>query len=160
MGCKLISAFGHEAEIAALFGAYTEMLIAGEPAFRDYLAQQNYDAELAHLEEKYGAPDGRLYLAYCGEEAAGCIGLRRLNETDCEMKRLYVKPQFRGEKIGAVLVQRIIADAREIGYRRMRLDTFPFLESAVRLYRAHGFYEIERYNDSEIDTLLYLQLDL
>lgn len=66
------------------------MFIAGDSTFRDYLAIQNYDEELKHLEVKYGQPEGRLYLAYCDGQLAGCIGLRRMSETDCEMKRLYV----------------------------------------------------------------------
>lgn len=90
MDVKIISAYDHPREVGQLFSEYTHMLIAGDSTFRDYLAIQNYDEELKHLEVKYGQPEGRLYLAYCDGQLAGCIGLRRMSETDCEMKRLYV----------------------------------------------------------------------
>ncbi len=121
---------------------------------------QNYTDDLAHLESKYGPPDGRLYLAYCDNEPTGCVGLKRLGEESCEMKCLYVRPKFREKRIGSALVQRITSDAREIGYRHMLLDTLPFLQSAIRLYRKLGFYEIESYNDNPIDSSVYMKMDL
>lgn len=147
-------------EVGTLFSEYTQMLIDGDPAFRDYLAVQNYDGELAHLEQKYGRPDGRLYLADWDGKLVGCIGLRRLDNTKCEMKRLYVRPAFRGRRIAQTLVEQVLQDARTIGYRAMLLDTLPFLDSALRLYRKLGFYEIPCYNDSPMDTSIYLQKDL
>ena len=86
--------------------------------------------------------------------------LRGLEGEFCEMKRLYVRPGNRGRHIGGALVERLIADARDIGYRHMRLDTFPFMESAIRLYRRYGFYDIARYNDNPAPTALFMQLDL
>lgn len=147
-------------EIGVLFAEYTQMLIENEPGFRQYLELQNYEDELRHLEEKYGGPDGRLYLARWDGAAAGCIGLRRLDAERCEMKRLYVRPAFRGKKIGNVLAERTLADARKIGYRHMLLDTFPFLRSAIKLYQGFGFYEIPSYNNSPMGNLIYMQLDL
>ena len=76
------------------------------------------------------------------------------------MKRLYVRPPFRGEGAGIQLVEKIIADAREIGYAHILLDTLPFLESAIGLYKKFGFYEIESYNDSPMETSIYMRLDL
>lgn len=160
MNLTILPAYGYPQEISELFSEYTELLIAGNSAFRDYLALQNYDEELAHLEQKYGQPWGRLYLALCDGTPAGCIGLRKIDEQSCEMKRLYVRPQFRDAHIGGQLVQRVIDDAREIGYSHMLLDTFPFLDSAIRMYRALGFYDIERYNDNPIEDSVYLKLDL
>ena len=113
-----------------------------------YLALQDYQNELIHLESKYGMPEGRLYLAFRDGSPAGCVGLRKLDERNCEMKRLYVRPQYRGARIGERLARQVIDDARAIGYAHMLLDTFPFLESAIRMYRALGFYEVERYNDN------------
>ena len=160
MNLELLPAYDHPDEVAALFSEYTEMLVAGDPAFRHYLDLQDYEGELAHLEVKYGLPHGRLYLACCGGQPAGCIGLRRLDARRCEMKRLYVRPAFRDRGIGAQLVRQIIADAKEIGYSAILLDTFPFLERAIRMYERYGFYRIPRYNDNPIDAMIYLKLDL
>ena len=145
---EIIPAYDYPREVGALFSEYTGMLIAGDSSFREYLAM------------KYGLPWGRLYLARCGEEWAGCIGMRKMDGQNCEMKRLYVRPRFRGRRIGEALVRRIIADARGIGYAHMLLDTLPFLGSAVHLYQKYGFYEIESYNDSPVGSSIYMRLDL
>lgn len=160
MHVKIIPAYNYPQEIRSLFSEYTDMLIAGDNSFQKYLDVQHYDTELEHLETKYGHPDGRLYLAYYDKKTAGCIGLRKIDKRNCEMKRLYVRPQFRGRKIGEQLVQKIIADAKEIGYSYMLLDTLPFLESAIRMYKKLGFYVIERYNDSPMRTSIYMKLNL
>lgn len=157
---QLVLAYAHPQTIGRLFREYTEMLIEGEPVFQEYLNLQNYEAELTHLEEKYGMPEGRLYLAYLDGKAVGCVGLRKLQEGQCECKRLYVRPGFRGKGIGKQLMLRILQDAREIGYREMLLDTLPFLESALGLYREIGFQEIPAYNDSPVETTIYMKLDL
>ena len=88
------------------------------------------------------------------------IALRRLDGERCEMKRLYVQPQYRGRGLARQLIRRITEDARQIGYRCMLLDTLPVLEDAVRLYRQLGFYEIPCYNDSPVESTLFFQLDL
>lgn len=160
MGIKIIPAYDYVQEIEILFSEYTDMLIEGDSTFQEYLALQNYDEELKHLEQKYGLRYGRLYLVYCDDALAGCIGLRKIDEENCEMKRLYVRPQFRGQHIGNILVQKIIEDAREIGYSHMLLDTLPFLESAIHIYKTFGFYEIESYNNSPMQTSIYMKLDL
>lgn len=160
MGIELRPALGHSEEVGILFAEYTQMLLAGDPSFQSYLDVQHYDRELRHLDEKYGPPDGRLYLAYCDGALAGCVGLRRLDGQGCEMKRLYVRPASRGKKLGALLVERIIADAREIGYAHMLLDTLPFLKSAIQMYKKFGFYEVDSYNDSPMDTSIYMRLEL
>ncbi len=160
MDLQIIPAYHHPKQIVELFSEYTNMLIAGDSSFQQYLEIQNYDKELLHLEEKYGFPDGRLYLAYEKGELAGCIGLRKMDSQNSEMKRLYVRPQFRGKHIGDQLIEKIIADAKEIGYSYMLLDTLPFLESAIYLYKKYGFYEIESYNDSPMSTSIYMKLEL
>lgn len=160
MDIEIVPAYDLKQEIGILFREYTDMLIEGDSSFREYLEIQNYDDELEHLESKYGPPHGRLYLAYCNGEPAGCIGLRRIDEQNCEMKRLYVRPGFRGRGIGSVLVRQAISDSKEIGYLHMLLDTLPFLESAVHMYEGFGFYRISRYNDSPMDTSIYMKLDL
>lgn len=160
MNVSVVPAYSRPEEVGELFAEYTDMLIAGDSSFQKYLDIQHYGEELKHLEAKYGPPGGRLYLADCGGALAGCIGLRKLDEQNCEMKRLYVRPRFRGNGIGDILVRKIIEDAKEIGYSHMLLDTLPFLKSAIHMYRTYGFYEIPSYNDSPMETSIYMRLDL
>ncbi len=142
MNLEILPAFDYPQEVRALFSEYTQMLIAGDSSFSQYLALQYYDEEIAHLEKKYGPPWGRL------------------DSENGEMKRLYVRPEFRGRQIGDDLVRRIIADAKEIGYSHMLLDTLPFLESALRVYKRFGFDEIPCYNNSPMKSSIYMKLDL
>lgn len=160
MEISIVPAYDYPDIVGELFKEYTDMLIEGDASFKQYLDIQNYDEELLHLEMKYGMPYGRLYMAFCDEKPAGCIGLKQIDEENCEMKRLYVKPQFRGKQIGNILIQKIIEDAKEIGYSCMLLDTLPFLKSAIHMYRKWGFYEIDSYNDSPMDTSIYMKLEL
>lgn len=160
MSVKIIPAYDFPEEIRTLFAEYTDFLIKNDTEFAEYLQIQNYDAELQNLNTKYGLPAGRLYLAYYGDELAGCIGLKKIDINNCEMKRLYVRPQFRGKHIGRMLAEKIIHDAREIGYKHMLLDTLPFLQSAVFMYKKLGFYETDSYNDSPMDASIYMKLDL
>ena len=160
MSLELLPGYDHPAEILSLFTEYTQMLVSHDPSFQIYLDIQHYEDEIRDLEAKYGWPEGRLYLALWDGEAAGCIALRKLDEQRCEMKRLYVRPAFRGHKIGDVLVDRILQDAKAIGYRYMLLDTLPFLESAIHMYQKRGFYEIPCYNDSPVETTIFMQYDL
>lgn len=160
MSLEVLPAYNFPQEIGALFAEYTQTLMEGDGSFQEYLALQNYGEEIEHLEGKYGPPWGRLYLARWDGRPAGCIGLRRLEGQICEMKRLYVRPEFRGKHIGDALVALVIADAREIGYSHMLLDTLPFLESALHLYKRYGFYEIPRYNNSPMSSSIYMKLDL
>nr|WP_326127662.1 GNAT family N-acetyltransferase [uncultured Oscillibacter sp.] len=160
MSLELAYAYEEPEEIRALFQEYTALLLEKEPAFQQYLDLQHYDRETARPEDKYGLPEGRLYLARWDGAAAGCGALRKLDGGRCELKRLYVRPAFRGHRIGEALLERLIGDARTIGYRHMLLDTLPALDSALRLYRRFGFHEIPRYNDSPLASTIYLGLDL
>ena len=157
---EIVYGYEYKNEIRELFTAYTDMLVEHDAAFKAYLNIQNYDDEIEHLEHKYGLPEGRLYLLRRDGKSAGCIALRKLDNERCEMKRLYVRPEYRGEKLGEVLVRKIIGDAREIGYKHMMLDTLPFLESAIHMYKKLGFYETDCYNDSPMDTTIFMRLDL
>ena len=125
----------HKDDVRALFSEYTDILVSLDPGFRIYLDIQHYDEELDDLEAKYGRPDGRLYVLYEEGEAAACIALRRLDSRRAELKRLYVRPRFRGRGLSSLLLERIISDARKIGYEEILLDTLPCLESAIRLYQ-------------------------
>lgn len=160
MNFAIKPAYEYKDEVRQLFTEYTDMLVAGEPRFAEYLDIQNFDHELKHLEKKYGKPSGRLYLLYVNDELAGCVGLRKLDKEKCELKRLYVKPRFRGEGLGELLLERIMGDARRIGYKYMYLDTLPFLKTALKMYRRFGFEEIERYNDSPIDDTIFMRIAL
>ena len=157
---EIVYGYEYKKDILELFTEYTNMLVEHDASFKVYLDIQNYDDEIEHLEHKYGLPEGRLYLLRRDGESAGCIALRKLDDERCEMKRLYVRPEYRGERLGEILVRKIIDDAREIGYKHMMLDTLPFLESAIHMYRKLGFYETDCYNDSPMDTTIFMQLDL
>ena len=92
MGIKIVYAYNRAEEVSKLFTEYTAMLIEKDSSFQKYLDIQNYSEEMEHLENKYCLPDGRLYLVYCDEKLAGCIGLRKIDSQNCEMKRLYIRP--------------------------------------------------------------------
>lgn len=124
------------------------------------LGYQNFGDEFAGLPGKYARPNGRLYLALVDGAPAGCVAMRRLDEARAEMKRLYVRSDFRGAKVGLALTERIIADARQIGYRALVLDTLSTMQRAQALYRSLGFVEIEPYYDSPIPGTTYLSLSL
>jgi putative acetyltransferase len=125
------------------------------------LCFQNFDKELATLPGDYAPPDGRLLLAEYEGQLAACVALHQIGFEVCEMKRLYLRPQFRGKGLGRALADRIIAEARQIGYRRMRLDTVePVMQDAVAMYRRLGFQEIAPYCANPIAGALYMELPL
>jgi len=136
--------------------------------FREYenkmgldLCFQGFEAELASLPGNYAEPDGRLLIATFDDSIAGCIALKKVDDETCEMKRLYVREEFRGKHIGKALIDRLIADARTIGYKRLRLDTFPpIMSKAVELYSSYGFREIAPYTTDPHPDLLFMELTL
>jgi putative acetyltransferase len=125
------------------------------------LCFQNFDQELAGLPGEYAPPEGRLLLAEYEGQLAGCVALHKLEPGICEMKRLYLRRQFRGKGLGRTLAEHLIAEARQMGYRRMRLDTVePVMKDAVAMYRAMGFREIASYRPNPMAGTLYMELDL
>ena len=120
------------------------------------LSFQNLDHELATLDVFYE----QILVARDDQDAAGCVALRRIDDEICEMKRLYVRPQFRGHDLGRRLAERIIEEARQRGYKRMRLDTLPTMTAAIPLYRSLGFVEIEPYRFNPVEGTRFLELNL
>ena len=121
----------------------------------------SFDQEVSALPGEYAPPHGRLVLCRVKGAAAGCIALKRLQSDSCEMKRLYVRPEFRGRELGRALVNHLIGEARTVGYKFMRLDTIPeSMPHAVALYRSFGFREIPPYDASPVRGAMAMQLDL
>jgi GNAT superfamily N-acetyltransferase len=125
------------------------------------LSFQNFEHELANLSAIYGPPRGRMLVAEAeGGIAAGSVGLRRLEELTCEMKRLYVRPDYRGAGLGRRMVLAIMAQGRALGYERMRLDTLPKMTEAQRLYQSLGFRTIPPYGAHAIPGTQFLEAEL
>jgi len=157
---ELILAYDRLDEVSQIFKEYTDMIMSQNDEVRDVLKSQHFEDELADINKKYGLPAGRLYFAVVNEHIAGCSGLTRNDDEFCEIKRLYVRPEFRGQQIGRELMDQIIEDAKQIGYKYMRLDTFPFMQTAIKMYEQYGFYCIDRYNDNPAKSAVFMQLDL
>ncbi len=124
------------------------------------LCFQGFEEELAALPGKYAPPAGGVWLAHVEGALAGCVGFRPHDGGSCEMKRLWVRPGFRGLGLGRHLAQTAIAAARRAGYRTMCLDTLAFMDEARALYEALGFHEIPAYYDNPLEDVRYLELDL
>jgi len=144
---------GDLADVRRLLREYSSAL----PFALDF---QDFDEELATLPGRYGPPDGRLLVGSLDGRVVGCVGVRRLDEQTCEMKRLFVNEDARGSGLGRVLAEASIAAARGLGYRRMRLDTVPGMETAQALYARLGFAEIEPYTVNPVPGARFLQLEL
>ena len=144
-----------------------EALMAVKRLFAEYarsldfdLCFQAFDSELGSLPGDYSPPSGMLLLALEGEEKMGCAALRRIDESTCEMKRLYVRPAYRGKGIGRSLAERIIRIAQDAGYRSMKLDTVPDMIEANALYHSLGFVATKPYRFNPLDGCLFLELQL
>ncbi len=124
------------------------------------LCFQGFDRELAELPGDYVPPAGGLLVVRAEDGIAACVALRKLDPETCEMKRLYVRPAQRGLGWGRALAEAVIAEAREIGYRRMRLDTLPSMNEAQALYERLGFREIDPYTENPVPGARFLQLEL
>jgi ribosomal protein S18 acetylase RimI-like enzyme len=124
------------------------------------LCFQNFEVELAGLPGTYAPPEGRLLLALYEGQLAGCVALRKFEDGVCEMKRLFVRPAFRGQGIGRLLACRVIEEARAAGYSTMRLDTLARMRAAIALYESLGFHRIEAYRPNPLEDAVYMELPL
>ncbi len=121
---------------------------------------QDFDEELKTLPGNYAPPEGCLLLAFYNDKLAGCVGVRKFKNEICEMKRLYIRPDFRKKNIGKTLSKVITLKAKEIGYRSMRLDTLPFMREAINLYSSLGFKEITPYRYNPFEGAVYFEMKL
>jgi GNAT superfamily N-acetyltransferase len=182
---QIIAANDRHDEVLGLMREYVDWLMENDEWMGEVLANQHLEDEVADFNTKYAPPEGRLYLALADGEPAGCVGLTNITEQSqesdianisdqisetayttngplfiCEGKRLFVRPKFRGYKLGKQLMDLIIADAKEIGYKYMRLDSFPFMASAVRIYDYYGFYPIGNYCGNPSPNAIFRELKL
>lgn len=149
------------AQSHAQIAAVRELFLEYAQSLGFSLCFQSFDTELAGLPGDYAPPEGRLLLAQYEDQLAGCVALHKLEPKICEMKRLYLRPQFRGKGLGRALADQIVAEARQIGYERIRLDTVePVMKDAVAMYRRIGFQEIAPYRVNPIAGALYMELHL
>lgn len=139
----------------------------GKILFREYvtslnvdLSFQNFETELQTIEAQYSQPAGALLLAMDGDTFAGCSGIRKLDDRTAELKRMYVKNQYRGYQIGAALLQRSCEIAKQLGYKKIRLDTLATMTKAQQLYSAFGFYEIAPYRFNPLPGTMYMEKEL
>jgi putative acetyltransferase len=144
---------GEVEEARIIFQEYADSLGADE-------CLQNFAEELATLPGRYARPEGRLLLALVEGQVAGCAALRSLDDQTGEMKRVYVRPAFRGLGLGRMLAESILHESRTAGYRRVRLDTLRTMLGAQQLYRELGFREIAPYIDNPVPEAVYLELEL
>lgn len=117
----------------------------------------DYTAELAALAGKYGSPQGCLLLAKHEQQALGCVAFQALASDICEMKRMFVLPDYQGQGIGFRLVERLFSEAQNAGYQIMRLDTHPSMHRAAKLYQSMGFYPISRYNQNPTQGIRFFE---
>lgn len=136
----------------------------GKRLFREYaaslpidLAFQRFEEELDTVQDQYGPPSGALVLAYAGGRAVGCAGVRSKGQGIGELKRMYVQPEFRGHQLGRLLLERSVSMAKELGYKKLRLDTLASMTGARRLYESFGFGIIAAYYDNPHADAIYME---
>lgn len=140
-------------DLRALFLEYEE-------AIGVKLDFQDFEVELAGLPGYYAPPEGAVFFARVDGKLAGCVAMKKFGPGTCEMKRLFVRPGFRGLSLGRILAERLMEHAKTLGYARMRLDSLPTMKAAQTLYWALGFKEISPYYDNPIDGTLFMEADL
>jgi putative acetyltransferase len=153
-----------EAESAADLEHARRLFRSYATEYADSIAEslcfQGFEVELAGLPGRYAPPSGFLLLATDDERPAGCVAVRDLGSGTCEMKRLFVAPEYRGKRVGRLLVEEVLQRAERAGYRRLVLDTLPEMQGALGLYRSFGFVETDPYWDSPVERTIYLEKPL
>jgi putative acetyltransferase len=147
---------GNDGDIAAA----RSLLLQYGDSLGSAICFQSFEKELAELPGAYSPPAGALLLAYHGADAAGCVAYRPHAKGICEMKRLYVKPEFRHSGAGRLLIGHVLELARRNGYKAIRLDTLPTMDRAIALYRSLGFRAISTYYPNPSPGVLFFELDL
>jgi len=139
----------------------------GKRLFQQYIQSldfelnfQDVNRELKEIATEYNYPTGVLLLIYDGDQAIACAGVRKIDTHIAELKRMFVDPAYRGHQLGQQLLQMAIDEARQLGYHSIRLDTVPQMRSAIKLYKAAGFYEIEPYRFNPIPGAIYMEKKL
>lgn len=162
MSFEILSAYDMQNEVLELFGEYTDYLVENDKKFAVYLEIQNYDDELKDLTVKYGKPFGSLYIAKEDGKLVGCVAMKKHDgdENTGELKRLYVRPEFRGRGYARKLSEKILEDAVAVGYDKLYLDTLPFLTAAQKLYGSMGFEVCEPYNEDPMGCSIFMCKEL
>ena len=153
MGLVINLAYDRLSEIKLLYGEYAKMLGVD-------LVFQDFEDELISLPGDYAMPGGRLYIVDYDNRLAGCIALKHYEGSSCEMKRLFVRPEFRGKRIGRALAEQVILDAKETGYQAMLLDTMGFLPDSIALYKKLGFIQMAPYRYNPLHDAMFFKLEL
>ena len=148
-------------EAKKLILEYIEWLgISGGPEVKAILSSQNFDKEMETLPITYGSPDGGVFLAMVNDKAVAVAGIKRFNDKECEVKRMYVQPASRGLGIGKLLLTKCIETAKRLNYDAIKLDTIDSMKSAIKLYTDNGFVEIHAYRHNTHEEARYFELDL
>jgi ribosomal protein S18 acetylase RimI-like enzyme len=124
------------------------------------LTFQDVDRELAEISVEYNAPTGALLLAFENDKAIACAGVRKIDNATAELKRMFVDPNYRGLQLGQQILQQALNEAKQLGYKFIRLDTVPHMQAAIKLYKDAGFYEIEPYRFNPIPGAIYMEKQL
>lgn len=146
--------------IRELFKEYTNLLVGRNAQFAQYLEMQNYDKEEENPYKKYAPPENALLIAWHEGKPAGCIALKKMDGGTAELKRLFVKEEYRQMGLARQLVEAILAAAKQAGYKKLRLDTLPELTEAIALYKKLGFKTIKPYNDNPIDGSVFFETEV
>ena len=150
---EIVNGIDYIDEIKTLIIEYTKFLN------RD-LSFQNLEEELNDLKHKYTGNNGKVLVALVNGKVAGCVAYYKHNNNRCEMKRLFVKDEYKELSIGNQLVKEIVEQARIAGYKEMVLDTIEPLKAAIHLYKKYGFIECNAYYDNPMNDVIYMKKDL